>query len=155
MLLIGAYHSYEEQQRSSSVDFEVPRNDEVDKSCSADDPNDALDEAAQCDVSQCTEPGAADEADEDGPGAVVLEETPLPRMFIPGKIIHIYSYRGVYKAAYVPRAFRDLRRISLAGNMLNDHKTKTYYEALLEVRSVRSAQEGPPRWTAFDEDDTW
>ena len=86
---------------------------------------------------------------------VVLEEAPLPRMFVPGKIIHIYSYRGVYKAAYVPRTFRDLRRISLAGNMLSDHTTKGYYEGLLEVQTARVAPEKPPRWTSFDEDDTW
>jgi hypothetical protein len=86
---------------------------------------------------------------------VILEESPLPRMFVPGKIAHIYSHRGVYKAVYVPRDFRELRRVSLAGNMLSDHKCKNYYEALLEVRTVRRAQEAPPRWTAFDEDDTW
>ena len=89
------------------------------------------------------------------PGAVVLEEAPLPRMFIPGKVVHIYAHRGVYRASFVPRNFRELRRISLAGNCLADHKTKSYYEALLEVRTVRSAAEDPPRWTAFDEDDTW
>jgi hypothetical protein len=90
-----------------------------------------------------------------GPSAVMLEETPLPRMFLPGKIVHIYTHRGGYKAAFVPRAFRELRRISLAGNMLSDHTCKAYYEALLEVQTVRSAPEGLPRWTAFDEDDTW
>ena len=94
------------------------------------------------------------EDDDDGPGAVVLEETPLPRMFIPGKVVHIYSHRGVFKATYVPRAFRELRRISMAGNMLSDHTTQAYHEALLETRSVRHAQERPPRWTSFDEDDT-
>jgi Lipase (class 3)/FYVE zinc finger len=89
------------------------------------------------------------------PGTVFLEEVPLPQMFIPGKIVHLYSHRGVYRAAYVPRTFRDLRRISLAGNMLSDHKTKSYFDALTEVANVRNAQENPPRWTAFDEDDTW
>ena len=89
-----------------------------------------------------------------GPSAVILEETPLPRMFLPGKIVHIYTHRGGYKAAFVPRAFRELRRISLAGNMLSDHTTEAYYEALLEVQSVRASPEGLPRWTAFDEDDT-
>ena len=28
----------------------------------------------------------------------ILEETPLPRMYIPGRIVHIYSHRGGYKA---------------------------------------------------------
>ena len=91
----------------------------------------------------------------DIPGTVVLDEVPLPRMFIPGKIVHVYSHRGVFRAAYVPRTFRDLRRISLAGNMLSDHKTKSYFDALTEVANVRNATEDPPRWTAFDEDDTW
>ena len=91
--------------------------------------------------------------DETGP-AVVLEETPLPRMFVPGRVIHLYSHRGVYKAAYVPRTFRELRRISLAGNMLSDHTSKCYYEALLEVQTARMAPEKPPKWTAFDEDHT-
>jgi len=99
-----------------------------------------------------SEPDSLEE--EGGPSAVMLEETPLPRMFLPGKIVHIYTHRGGYKAAFVPRAFRELRRISLAGNMLSDHTTQAYYEALLEVQSVRSAPEGLPRWTAFDEDDT-
>jgi hypothetical protein len=61
----------------------------------------------------------------------------------------------VYKTAYVPRTFRELRRISLAGNMLTNHTAKSYYEGLLEVQTARAAPEGPPKWTAFDEDDTW
>lgn len=94
-------------------------------------------------------------SDDVDPGAILLDEIPLPRMYIPGKIVHIYTHRGVYRAAYVPRSFREIRRISLAGNMLSDHKCKAYYDALLEVRSVRAATENPPKWTPFDEDDTW
>lgn len=91
---------------------------------------------------------------DDQSAAVMLDETPLPRMFLPGKIVHIYTHRGGYRAAFVPRTFRELRRISMAGNMLNDHTCKEYFEALKEVKSVRTAQEGLPQWTAFDEDDT-
>ena len=86
--------------------------------------------------------------------AVLLEETPLPRMFIPGKIIHIYTHRGGYKAAAVPRAFRELRRISLAGSMLNDHTSKAYYEGLLECKTVRDANKSLPAWTGFSEEMT-
>lgn len=88
------------------------------------------------------------------PSAVLLEETPLPRMFIPGKIIHIYTHRGGYKAAFVPRAFRELRRISLAGNMINDHTAKSYFEALLECKSIRRANEECPEWTGYNEETT-
>ena len=69
--------------------------------------------------------------------------------------MHIYTHRGGYKAAFVPRAFRELRRISLAGSMLNDHMSKSYYEALLECKSVRRAPEDLPEWTGFSEENTW
>lgn len=91
---------------------------------------------------------------EDSSNAIVLEETQLPRMFIPGKIVHIYTHRGAYKAALVPKAFRELRRISLAGSMLNDHMSKHYYEALLECKSVRAAERNLPEWTGFSEEMT-
>merc|ERR1711935_455990 len=92
--------------------------------------------------------------DESDQATVVMDESPLPRMFLPGKIIHIYSHRGVYKAAYVPRTFTALRRISLAGNMLSNHTTKSYFESLLEVQTTRVAIESPPKWSSYDEDDT-
>ena len=114
-----------------------------------------LNDKSQSGVSSLgSEPVEALEEEDEPSSAVLLEETPLPRMFLPGNIIHIYTNRGGYKAAFVPKAFRELRRISLAGNMLSDHSCKAYYEALLEVKSIRQAQEGLPRWTAFDEDDT-
>jgi len=84
----------------------------------------------------------------------VLEELPLPRMFIPGKIVHIYTHRGGYKAAFVPRKFRSLRRISMAGNMLSDHMTKSYYEGLLEVKAIRAAKQDLPQWVGFADDCT-
>ena len=99
-------------------------------------------------------PSTENDDDENDLAAVVVDETALPWMFLPGKIVHIYSHRGVYKAAYVPRTFTELRRISLAGNMLSNHTTKSYFESLLEVQTARVASESPPRWTAYDEDDT-
>jgi len=84
----------------------------------------------------------------------ILEEMPLPRMFIPGKIVHIYTHRGGYKAAYVPRKFGQLRRISLAGNMLSDHMANRYYSSLLEVKAVRAAKLDLPSWVGFAEDCT-
>jgi len=86
--------------------------------------------------------------------AVMLAETPLPRMFIPGKIVHLYTHRGAFKAAIVPRAFRELRRITLAGSLLNDHMSKSYYEGLLECKSVREARKDPPEWTGFGDEKT-
>ena len=113
----------------------------------------------------------------------ILEELPLPRMFIPGKIVHIYTHRGGYKAgksgrhnawiwilyinikhthlsffsceAFVPRKFRSLRRISMAGNMLSDHMSRAYYEGLLEVKAIRAAKQDLPPWVGFADDCTW
>jgi hypothetical protein len=76
-------------------------------------------------------------------------------MYIPGKIVHLYTHRGGYRAAVVPRAFKELRRISMAGSMLNDHKSKSYYEALLECKSIRQAKFDLPPWTGFSEEMTW
>ncbi len=84
----------------------------------------------------------------------ILEEMPLPRMFVPGRIVHIYTHRGGYKAAFVPRKFRQLRRISLAGNMLSDHMASAYYASLLEVKAIRSAKVDLPSWVGFAEDCT-
>lgn len=38
--------------------------------------------------------------------------------------------------------------------MLSNHTTKQYFESLLEVQTCRIASESPPRWTAYDEDNT-
>jgi len=81
---------------------------------------------------------------------IFADEMVLPELFIPGNIIHIYSQRGLYKACYVPQTFPDLRRISMVGNMVEDHGSGSYYAALCEVRSVLEAEEQPPEWVPFD-----
>jgi len=82
--------------------------------------------------------------------AVILDEASYPQLYVPGKIVHIYTRNGGYKAALVPRNFRDLRQISLAGNMLSDHKSQSYLDAILEVKSVRCASRPLPLWENFD-----
>jgi hypothetical protein len=94
----------------------------------------------------------------DGADLLVLRETPLPRMYVPGCIVHIYSDNGAYKATFVPRSFKAIRCISLAGNMLTDHTARAYYEALLEVKSVREASArgmGFPKWASYEESSAW
>jgi Lipase (class 3) len=58
-------------------------------------------------------------AEDESAHAVVLDETALPQMFVPGKIVHIYSWRGTYRATLVNKSFRALGKISLAGNMVS------------------------------------
>lgn len=147
-------HSDEESVDEESVDEELPKDNSCDKFQDDWVPFDEVpfDEPPR-DGAKTKETTVEDKGT--GDSAIFLEETPLPRMFIPGKIIHIYTHRGGYKAATVPRAFRELRRISLAGNMINDHMAKSYYEALLECKSVRKAEKDLPVWTSFAEEMTW
>jgi len=130
------------------------------------DSNDSVVQPSTVSVSNCTSLSSSEPRVEglsvakvgdmnDFPQGVIMEELPLPRMYLPGKIIHIYTHRGGYKAAEVPRSFRELRRISMAGNMLNDHMGVTYYSALLECMSIRNAPENLPEWIGFNEETTW
>jgi hypothetical protein len=88
----------------------------------------------------------------------ILEEMPLPRMYIPGRIVHIYSHRGGYKAgnyikrsfdscfyvpykffflppAFVPRKFRSLRRISMVSYCCCDLLVVTLFLTRCHVHS--------------------
>lgn len=120
-------------------------------------PMDAMSDAADVEQSANSRDQGDENVDSDSgifEQPQILEEMPLPRMFIPGKIVHIYTHRGGYKAAFVPRKFRQLRRISLAGNMLSDHMANAYYASLLEVKAIRSAKVDLPSWVGFAEDCT-
>ena len=72
-----------------------------------------------------------------------LEGPPLAEVWLPGRILHLYSHRGVYQASFVPRTFSTLRVIEVQGNIFDDHKTVTIFNALLEVGMV-SLFEPPP-----------
>lgn len=79
----------------------------------------------------------------------------MPKIQVLNSYLIAMQLLSGYKLAQVPKAFRELRRISLAGNMLSDHMSKSYYEALLECKSIRRAPQQLPRWTGFDEESTW
>lgn len=79
---------------------------------------------------------------------IVVDEDEIKNLYIPGKIIHIYSHMGQYKAAEVNQTFETLRRIEVQGNIFADHESLNIFNALLEVRSVRKASV-PPVWQPF------
>ncbi|CAM9302396.1 unnamed protein product [Pylaiella littoralis] len=86
--------------------------------------------------------------------AEVVEEFPLPELYVPGRIVHIYSQRGVYRATEVPRDHDTLRTIPMYGNMLADHASLAYFDALEEIAAVRAAEakgEFMPDWVPFSE----
>lgn len=71
----------------------------------------------------------------DGGDCVLVNEQDVLQLWLPGRIIHIFSRRGVYDAAVVPRDFSDLRRIAVQGNIFRDHSSQSIFQALHEVVS--------------------
>lgn len=58
------------------------------------------------DIHSCTE--AIEKPSSDDAYPQILEDMPLPRMFIPGKIVHVYSHRGGYKAGECMEGYFEL-----------------------------------------------
>jgi len=81
---------------------------------------------------------------------VIVARPVMPEVYVPGDVLHIYSWRGVYRAAWVPFDFVDLSYIKPLPNMLKDHAADNVWEALREVCAVRHAQEVPPAWVPFE-----
>lgn len=79
-----------------------------------------------------------DNRDECSDAAVVVEDTErgewIPSLWLPGRILHIYSHLGQYRVAKVPRSLPTLRKIEIQGNIFTDHVSQTIFDALLEVR---------------------
>ena len=72
--------------------------------------------------------------------AVLVEEDMIPDLWVPGRIMHIYSHRGQYKASMVPRDFPTLRKIEVQGHIFADHFGPTIFEALLEVHTAADSR---------------
>lgn len=75
---------------------------------------------------------------------------PRPRAFV----CEHRSQRGVYRATEVPRDHDTLRTIPMYGNMLQDHTSLAYFDALEEIADVREAEakgEFMPDWVPFSE----
>ena len=75
----------------------------------------------------------------------------VPELFVPGRIVHVYSSQGLYHAAFVERDSPFLSEIALTGNMIKDHAMQAYFDALCEVQDVRRAPEQPPPFFVIDE----
>lgn len=85
-------------------------------------------------------PAAADSDDV----PVVVEDQDrgewIPSLWLPGRVLHLYSHAGRYKAAKVSRALPTLRKIEIQGNIFTDHASQTIFDALLEVCCLCCAQ---------------
>ncbi len=80
----------------------------------------------------------------------------LTDLFLPGRILHIYSHRSVYKARFVPRDMTTLQVLEAHGNCCTDHLSGNYFDALAEVLDVSVAQAAgrlPPAWMPYNSSD--
>lgn len=79
-----------------------------------------------------------EDKDETDEAAVVVEDAErgewIPSLWLPGRVLHIYSHLGQYRLAKVPRSLPTLRKIEIQGNIFTDHVSQTIFDALLEVR---------------------
>ena len=78
-----------------------------------------------------------EDKDETDEAAVVVEDAErgewIPSLWLPGRVLHIYSHLGQYRLAKVPRSLPTLRKIEIQGNIFTDHVSQTIFDALLEV----------------------
>lgn len=83
----------------------------------------------------------------------LVEQDSIIDLYLPGRIMHIYSHRGQYKAMIVDKSFPTLRRIEIQGNIFNDHRCENIYNALQELLAVRNAQSVCPPHQPFNASD--
>jgi len=72
---------------------------------------------------------------------------PMPACFhVPGRIIHIYQYHGLYYAGYVKCEF--FKKISIQTEMVNDHFGENYLRALDQL-ALGVPIVDAPKWSSF------
>jgi hypothetical protein len=79
------------------------------------------------------DPNRVKETGEDSSSEVFVPEEAIPELWLPGRILHLYTYRGQYRVAEVGPDFESLRRIEVQGNMFVDHTSNDIFDSLLEV----------------------
>lgn len=70
-------------------------------------------------------------------------------LYIPGRVTHIYFYKGIYEAVHVDRRCTALNHIPVFQNMLSDHLGRNYLSALRIVRDARKMKPDLPEWVPF------
>lgn len=77
-----------------------------------------------------------DQAEGEASNMVMVDEEKIPELWLPGRVLHLYSYRGQYRVQHVSREFPSLRRIEVQGHIFANHTSAAIFDALLEVRSL-------------------
>jgi len=70
------------------------------------------------------------------------------QFLVPGQVVHLYHENGLTRAAIAAANHESLARIMPCQNMLDDHKTSAYVEALEQACIV---QPKTPTWESFDD----
>uniref|UniRef100_A0AAV1T6A0 sn-1-specific diacylglycerol lipase n=1 Tax=Peronospora matthiolae TaxID=2874970 RepID=A0AAV1T6A0_9STRA len=100
---------------------------------------------------EAIEPSAKDRQEEEkviADLATALVEDPK-ELYIPGKVTHVYFYKGIFEAVHVGRKCGELSHIPVQQNMLSDHLGRNYLSALRIVRDARRAKPSLPEWIPF------
>jgi len=101
-----------------------------------------------------TTAAAKEEGEEEGEEEFVLVEADvLLDLWLPGRVMHIYTHYGQCRASIVSRSYPPLRSIQVQTTMFEDHRSRSIFDALLEARAVRRSKENAPRWAGFSTSD--
>jgi hypothetical protein len=75
----------------------------------------------------------------------------VPTLRIPGRVLHLYTSRGVYRGAWLESdaAYRPLSTIELAPHMVSNHLAKEYLAALKATLAAQLAPETAPAWQTY------
>ena len=76
------------------------------------------------------------------------ESSSIPHFVIPGRVVHIYRYRGAFRAATVNHEWIGLRRIETNSNTIEHHSLSSIMSSIREVCEVRKSTVQPPQWKA-------
>eukprot|EP00949_MAST-11_sp_MAST-11-sp1_P002485 g2485.t1 len=68
------------------------------------------------------------------------------RLVVPGKICHVYKWRGTSRAATINFHHPSLQRIECFDNMFDDHNRRCIRASLRDVQAQRRATVEPPMW---------
>jgi len=104
------------------------------------------------DISAHTSSSHEEEGDGDD-AFVLVEADPLLDLWLPGRVLHIYTHYGQCRASIVSRSYPSLRSIQVQANMFEDHRSRSIFDALLEARAVRRSKSNAPRWASFSSSD--
>ncbi len=131
------------RRKSPQIVSEVRRTDHILKQrCNISHP--------KCDTACVTDDSQSTEENDD---FVVVETQQMLELWLPGTVVHLYSHRGQTKGCIVSRSFPPLRKLCVQGTMFEDHRAQNIFDALLEVKAVRSARSSAPIWATFGSSD--